>query len=299
MFNRCVEGIHVDISTRTAVVGKFTIAEGDLITIDGATGDVYIGEVDTIEASFSTELEVLLKWADERARLVVMANADTPNAAKQALEYGAMGIGLCRTERMFNAKDRLPIVIDMIVAETTEKREAALEQLLPIQRDDFKAILKIMTPKPVTIRLLDPPIHEFLPSEQQLVDELEQLHQLKATVQGMNVLTDAVEQMYRDQGEQKRVRYLADSHMVDEVIQKKTTILKMVRNLFETNPMLGHRGCRLSITYPEICKMQARAIMEAACNMTKKGIKVLPEIMIPLIGTKAEFDILAEKNKVS
>jgi len=284
------EGIHVDMITRTAVVGKYTIAEGDLITIDGATGDVYLGETDMIEPSFSTELEVLLKWADERARLVVMANADTPAAAKQALEYGAMGIGLCRTERMFNARDRLPIVIDMIVAETTERREAALEQLLPIQRDDFKAILKIMTPKPVTIRLLDPPIHEFLPSEQQLVDELEQLHQLKDTVQGMNVLTDAVEQMYRDQGEQKRVRYLADSHLVDEVIQKKTTILKMVRNLFETNPMLGHRGVRLGITFPEIYKMQIRAVLEAAAECVKEGSAVYPEIMVPQVCTAEELN---------
>jgi len=284
------EGIHVDMNTRTAVVGKYTIAEGDLITIDGATGDVYIGEVDMIEPSFSTELEVLLQWADERARLVVMANADTPAAAKQALEYGAMGIGLCRTERMFNAKDRLPIVIDMIVADTTEKREVALEQLLPIQRDDFKGILKIMTPNPVTIRLLDPPIHEFLPSEQQLVDELEQLHQLKDTVQGMNVLTDAVEQMYRDQGEQKRVRYLADSHLVDEVIQKKTTILKMVRNLFETNPMLGHRGVRLGITFPEIYKMQIRAVLEAAAECVKEGSAVYPEIMVPQVCTAEELN---------
>jgi pyruvate,orthophosphate dikinase len=284
------EGIHVDMNTRTAVVGKFSIAEGDLITIDGATGDVYLGEIEMIEPSFSTELEVLLQWADERARLVVMANADTPAAAKQALEYGAMGIGLCRTERMFNAKDRLPIVIDMIVAETTEKREAALKQLLPIQRDDFKGILKIMTPNPVTIRLLDPPIHEFLPSEQQLVDELEQLHQLKDTVQGMNVLTDAVEQMYRDQGEQKRVRYLADSHLVDEVIQKKTTILRMVRNLFETNPMLGHRGVRLGITFPEIYKMQIRAVLEAAAECVKEGSTVYPEIMVPQVCTAEELN---------
>jgi len=284
------EGIHVDMNTRSAVVGKYTIAEGDLITIDGATGDVYLGEVDMIEPSFSSELEVLLQWADERARLVVMANADTPTAAKQALEYGAMGIGLCRTERMFNAKDRLPIVIDMIVADTTEKREVALEQLLPIQRDDFKGILKIMTPNPVTIRLLDPPIHEFLPSEQQLVDELEQLHQLKDTVQGMNVLTDAVEQMYRDQGEQKRVRYLADSHLVDEVIQKKTTILKMVRNLFETNPMLGHRGVRLGITFPEIYKMQIRAVLEAAAECVKEGSDVFPEIMVPQVCTAEELN---------
>ena len=286
------EGIHVDVSLRVATVGQNTIAEGDLITIDGTTGDVYLGEVAMIEAEFSSELDVLLQWADERARLAVMANADTPQAAKQALKYGAMGIGLCRTERMFNARERLPIVIDMIVAETPEKRQEALDQLLPIQRKDFKAILKIMTPKPVTIRLLDPPIHEFLPSENQLVEELTQLKQLRDTVQGMGVLTDAVEQIYRnsEDGEPKRVRYLADSHLVEEVIQKKTAILKMVRNLFETNPMLGHRGVRLGITFPEIYKMQIRAVLEAAAECSKEGDSVCPEIMVPQVCTLEELN---------
>lgn len=283
------EGIHVDVKKRTATVGQHTITEGDLITIDGTTGDVYLGEVSMIEAEFISELDVLLQWADERARLAVFANADTPQAAKQALKYGAMGIGLCRTERMFNAKDRLPIVIDMIVAESLEKRQAALDLLLPIQREDFKSILKTMNPKPVTIRLLDPPIHEFLPSEHQLVEELDQLHNLSSMVQGMNVLTDSVEQMYRDSGEQKRVRYLADSQMVEEVIEKKTAILKMVRNLFETNPMLGHRGVRLGITFPEIYSMQIRAVLEAAAECVKEGDNVCPEIMVPQVCTANEL----------
>jgi pyruvate,orthophosphate dikinase len=283
------EGIHVNVQTRTAVVGSHTISEGDLITIDGTTGDVYLGEVAMIEPEFSSELGVLLQWADKRARLTVMANADSPQDAKQALKYGAMGIGLCRTERMFNAKERLPIVIDMIVAESAEKRQAALDLLLPIQREDFKGILKVMAPKPVTIRLLDPPIHEFLPSENQLVEELNQLHQLRETVQGMNVLTDAVEQIYCDSGDQKRVRYLADSLMVEEVIQKKTTILRMVRNLFETNPMLGHRGVRLGITFPEIYSMQIRAVLEAAAECIKEGVNVCPEIMVPQVCTSEEL----------
>ncbi len=283
------EGIHVDVRSRTAVVGTNTISEGDLITIDGTTGDVYLGEIDMIEAEFSSELDELLQWADERSRLAVMANADSPLDAKQALKFGAMGIGLCRTERMFNAKERLPIVIDMIVAESPQKRQEALDLLKPIQREDFKGILKVMTPKPVTIRLLDPPIHEFLPSEQQLVDELEQLNQLRDTVQGMNVLTDAVDQMYGGQGEQKRVRYLADSQMVDDVINKKSAILKMVRNLFETNPMLGHRGVRLGITFPEIYSMQIRAILEAAAECTKEGDIVCPEIMVPQVCTAEEL----------
>jgi len=283
------EGIHVDVQTRIAYVGNHSISEGDLITIDGTTGDVYLGEIDMIDPEFSSELEVLLQWADERARLTVMANADTPQAAKQACKFGAMGIGLCRTERMFNDKERLPIVIDMIVADTLKKRQDALDRLLPIQREDFKAILKIMSPKPVTIRLLDPPIHEFLPSEQQLQDELVQLHQLKSTVLGMNVLTDSVEQMHQEGGEQKRVRYLADAHLVEEVIQRKKTILKMVRNLFETNPMLGHRGVRLGITFPEIYSMQIRAILEAAAECTKEGDDVCPEIMVPQVCTANEL----------
>jgi len=284
----------VDVQKRLAYVGDHVISEGDLITIDGSTGDVYLGEVAMIAPEFSSELEVLLQWADERARLIVMANADTPQAAKQAQKFGAMGIGLCRTERMFNDRDRLPIVIDMIVADSIEKRQLALDLLLPIQREDFKAILKIMTPKPVTIRLLDPPIHEFLPSEQQLLDELDKLRQLRSTVEGMNVLTDAVEQMYRaqsnkDGGEQKRVRYLADAHMVDEVIQKKEAILKMVRTLFETNPMLGHRGVRLGISFPEIYSMQIRAILEAAAECSKEGAEVCPEIMVPQVCTSEEL----------
>ncbi len=283
------EGISVDVHSRTASVGAHIIKEGDLITIDGTTGDVYLGEIDMIEPEFSSELEDLLQWADERARLDVLANADTPLAAKQALKYGAMGIGLCRTERMFNDKDRLPIVIDMIVAETMEKRQQALDQLLPIQREDFKAILKIMAPRPVTIRLLDPPIHEFLPSENQLVEELDQLHQLRDIVQGMNVLTDAVEQMYRNSADTKRVRYLADAHLLEEVIQKKTAILKMVRNLFETNPMLGHRGVRLGITFPEIYNMQIRAVLEAAAECVKEGDSVCPEIMVPQVCTAEEL----------
>jgi len=282
------EGIHVNVKLRIASIGKHTISEGDLITIDGTTGDVYIGELPMIEAEITSELDDLLQWADEHARLAVMANADTPHDAKQVLKYGAMGIGLCRTERMFNAKDRLPVVIDMIIAESAEKRQSALDQLLPIQRGDFKAILKIMAPKPVTIRLLDPPIHEFLPSEQQLMDELEQLKQLKNTVNGMNVLSDAIEQMYHDQ-EQKRVRYLAEPHMVDEVIEKKESILKMVRTLFETNPMLGHRGVRLGITFPEIYNMQIRAILEAAAECIKEGDHVCPEIMVPQVCTSQEL----------
>jgi pyruvate,orthophosphate dikinase len=282
------EGIHVDTAMRKAFVGDHTISEGDLITLDGTTGDVYLGEVAMIEAEFSSELKTLLQWADETASLKVMANADTPNDAERALKYGAMGIGLCRTERMFNAVERLPVVIEMIVAETTEDRQKALDKLLPIQREDFKGIFKIMSPRSVTIRLLDPPIHEFLPSEQQLVDELEQLRHLKDTVMGMNVLADAIRFMYSG-SDQPSVACLTDPRLVDEAIDKKETMLKKVRALYEVNPMLGHRGVRLGLSFPEIYSMQISAVLEAAAECRKEGFDVYPEIMVPQVCTSQEL----------
>ncbi|MEW5770223.1 MAG: pyruvate, phosphate dikinase, partial [Pseudomonadota bacterium] len=244
------EGIHVDVHTRQAIVGDKAFGEGALITIDGTSGNVFLGEVPMIEADFSPELDTLLGWADEMARLKVMANADTPHDAARALRYGAMGIGLCRTERMFNAVERLPIVVEMIVAETTADRQAALNKLLPIQREDFAGIFRAMAPRPVTIRLLDPPIHEFLPTADQLVEELEQLRHLRDTLGGMQVLHDAVDFMYRTRDTHPEVRLPADPVLVDEAIQKKEAMLKKVRALFEVNPMLGHRGVRLGLTFP-------------------------------------------------
>ncbi|MFQ5642423.1 MAG: pyruvate, phosphate dikinase [Thiogranum sp.] len=282
------EGINVDVHMRKAFVGDQTISEGDLLTIDGTTGDVYLGEVPMIEADFSSELETLLGWADEAARLKVMANADTPHDAERALKYGAMGIGLCRTERMFNDVERLPVVIEMIVAETTADRQAALDRLLPIQREDFKGIFKAMAPRPVTIRLLDPPIHEFLPSEQQLVEELDRLRHLKDTVMGMNILSDAVQFMYSGR-EHPSVECLTDPRLVDEAIEKKETMLKKVRALYEVNPMLGHRGVRLGLSFPEIYSMQISAILEAAAECRKEGFDVQPEIMVPQVCTSQEL----------
>ncbi|HAC24531.1 MAG TPA: pyruvate, phosphate dikinase, partial [Cytophagales bacterium] len=173
------EGIHVDVKLRQAVIGDKTLHEGDYITIDGGTGYVYKGMIPMVEPTFSDELKKLLNWADEAASMKVMANADTPSAAKKALSFGAMGIGLCRTERMFNDVDRLPIVVEMILAATQEEREGALDRLKDIQRKDFREILTTMAPRPVTIRLLDPPIHEFLPTEDVLRDELQNLKHLK------------------------------------------------------------------------------------------------------------------------
>jgi len=283
------EGIHVDVTMRKAFVGDSTISEGDLITIDGTSGDVYIGAVQMIEADFSSELNTLLQWADDVARLKVMANADTPQDADRALKYGAMGIGLCRTERMFNAVDRLPVVVEMIVAETTDARQQALDKLLPIQREDFKGIFKIMAPRPVTIRLLDPPIHEFLPSENQLVEELDQLRHLKDTVMGMNILSDAVRFMYSGQ-QQPSIDCLIDPRLVEEAVEKKEAMLKKVRALYEVNPMLGHRGVRLGLSFPEIYSMQISAVLEAAAECRKEGFDVQPEIMVPQVCTAQELN---------
>jgi pyruvate,orthophosphate dikinase len=283
------EGIHVDVHTRQAIVGDQAFGEGAVITIDGTTGNVYIGEVPMIEAEFSDELATLLSWADATARLKVMANADTPHDAERALKFGAMGIGLCRTERMFNAVERLPIVVEMIVAETAVDRQIALNKLLPIQREDFVGIFRAMSPRPVTIRLLDPPIHEFLPSENQLVEELDQLQHLRDTLHGMQVLSDAVDFLYRTRDSHPEVHMPADPTLVDEAIQKKEAMLKKVRALFEVNPMLGHRGVRLGLTYPEIYSMQIRGILEATAECQKAGIEVHPEIMVPQVCTSQEL----------
>lgn len=283
------EGIHVDVKTRQARAGSWEFGEGTLITIDGTTGAVYLGEVPVIEAEFSKELATLLAWADETARLMVMANADTPEDAERAVRYGAMGIGLCRTERMFNGVERLPVMIEMIVAETKEDRQAALDRLLPIQREDFNGIFRAMAPRPVTIRLLDPPIHEFLPSEHLLVDELEELEKLRDILRGMKVLSDAVVFMNHSKDTMPQVQKFTDPALVDEAITRKEAILAKVRALHEVNPMLGHRGVRLGLTFPEIYTMQIRAILEAAAECQKAGIEVHPEIMVPQVCTAQEL----------
>lgn len=288
------EGISVDVKLRQAIIGEVRISEGDIITIDGSTGAVYLGEVPLIEAEFSSDLVTLLSWADEKARLLVMANADTPADAKRALKFGAMGIGLCRTERMFNDPARLPIVIDMIIADTKEEREKALDKLLPIQREDFKNIFSIMAPRPVTIRLLDPPIHEFLPQEQQLIDEIDILRNLRKNLRGLRVLSDTVSFMYQNDPAHPKVLTPADPELLDAVILKKEMMLSKVRSLHEVNPMLGHRGVRLGLTFPEIYSMQIRAILEAAAECRKEGIDVHPEIMIPQVCTAQELNRVKE-----
>ncbi|MGH7540320.1 MAG: pyruvate, phosphate dikinase, partial [Gemmatimonadota bacterium] len=303
------EGIHVDVRARVARAGDHVIREGDTITIDGSTGDIYPGEAPMVEPAFSDELKTLLGWADGAARLEVRANADTPEDARRAIQYGAMGIGLCRTERMFNATDRLPIVLDMIMAETPEAREEALDRLLPIQRADFKALFQVMSPRPVTIRLLDPPIHEFLPTEFDLERELQHLKHLREAVLGMDVLSRTVQLLGLEEASDgdgrdptaggdvappTALQALADPRLVEDVIAKKEAILRRARALKETNPMLGHRGVRLGLTYPEIYTMQIRAILEAAAECVNERVEVHPQIMVPQVCTAEELDVVKE-----
>ena len=257
----CVVGcgeITISAEDKKFFVGNIEIKELDYITIDGSTGCVILGEMPLIPPEMSTDIEILLKWADEFREIGVRTNADTPEDAQKALELGAEGIGLCRTEHMFFAEDRIPAVRAMIMAETKEDRETQLEKLLPMQREDFLGILRVMQGKPVTIRYLDPPLHEFLPK----VYELQE------------ILTD-----------------LKATSAPQEEIDKIVNMINRVVNLHELNPMLGHRGCRLGITYPEIYNMQTRAIFEAACQLKKEGIDVKPEIMIPLVGHVKELEI--------
>ena len=222
--------------------------EGDYISVDGSTGKVYGGEVKTVEPEISGDFETFMKWADEVRKLQVRTNADTPRDAKQALKFGAEGIGLCRTEHMFFEEERIFAIRQMIVSDTVEQREKALAKLLPMQRGDFEELYKEMKGYPVTIRFLDPPLHEFVPHTD-----------------------DEIRPLAKELG------------MTFEALKDK------IATLHEFNPMMGHRGCRLAVTYPEIAKMQTRAVMEAAINVDKSGIKVVPEIMIPLVGEKKEL----------
>jgi pyruvate,orthophosphate dikinase len=261
----CVAGagaINVNAEKKQATVGSLVIQEGDWISLDGSTGRVFLGQAKTMEPDpASGDFATFMGWADEVRKLGVRANADIPRDAQAARRFGAEGIGLCRTEHMFFAADRLPHMQTMILADNEKDRRKALNKLLPMQRKDFEGLFKAMDGYPVIIRTLDPPLHEFLPKREDLMVEVALMKARKAP---------------------------------KKKVEEREKLLQRVEDLHEFNPMLGLRGCRLGIVYPEITEMQARAIIQAAVNVAKKGVKVIPEIMIPLVGTRKELTLQKE-----
>ena len=249
----CVAGcsdIHVNEETKSMTAGDKTYSEGDYISIDGSTGKVYEGKIKTVDPEVSGDFARFMEWADDVRELKIRANADNPRDAAQAVEFGAEGIGLCRTEHMFFDEERIPAIRRMILADTSEERKKALDAIKPYQQGDFKAIYKVMGERPVTIRLLDPPLHEFLPQAEEDIKEL----------------ADIMKIPYQK--------------LADKVVE-----------LHELNPMLGHRGCRLAVTAPEIAVMQTEAIIGAAIEVIKEdNVEIIPEIMIPLVGSKKELE---------
>ena len=252
MGTACVSGcgeIKINEEEKYFEIDGNTVKEGDYISLDGSTGNIYIGDIPTVEAKISGNFDRIMKWADEIRTLKVRTNADTPEDAANAIKFGAEGIGLCRTEHMFFDAERIPKIRKMILSKSLEAREAALNQLIPFQKADFKGLYEVMEGRPVTIRFLDPPLHEFVPTDEE--DIIDLAKDMGLTVGEVKATCDA---------------------------------------LHEFNPMMGHRGCRLAVTYPEIAKMQTRAVMEAAIEVNEeKGYDIIPEIMIPLVGEKKEL----------
>ena len=250
----CIVGcdeLKIDYINQTSTANGITVKDGDIISIDGSTGNVYIGEVPTVEPQVTEDFKTILSWAQKTKRLGIRANADTPDSAKLAREFGAQGIGLCRTERMFNEKNRIELFVEMIMAESLDEREQLLKKLQELQKSDFVEILKAMEGYKVTIRLLDPPLHEFLPNPEELMNKI-----------------------YKENDDSEKTK----------------RILGRARELSEVNPMMGHRGVRIGITYPEIYEMQIKAVFEATADLTKKKINAKPQIMIPQVGSIEELD---------
>ncbi|MFP4143382.1 MAG: pyruvate, phosphate dikinase [Thermoplasmata archaeon] len=253
----CVAGaeeIDIDLANEYFEVDGKKVEKGDIITIDGTTGDVILGEAPLIEPEFTDEFKNLLDWADKIRKMGVWTNADTPEDAEKAIEFGAEGVGLCRTEHMFFEPERLEVMQELIISDDDDQRKSALDQLMPMQKKDFKELFRVMDGLPLTIRLLDPPLHEFAPTEKESQEEL---------AERLDIDVDVVE--------------------------------NKVERLKEANPMLGHRGCRLGITFPEIYKMQVKAILEAALEVQEEGIEVEPHIMVPLVGKVEELENVKEK----
>ncbi len=259
----CIAGcdvLKINEKNKTCLIGSTELKEGDVVTIDGTTGKVILGRVPTIEPTLNPNMEKLLRWADSFRTLGVRTNADNPEDSSKARMFGAEGIGLCRTEHMFMDKKRLPIVRKMILSRTLKERKNALKKLLPMQRNDFYGIFKAMSGYPVIIRLLDPPLHEFLPNKEELMGKIVKL------------------EFERNKSD----------------LLKEQQLYQIVSELSESNPMLGHRGCRLGIVFPEIYEMQVQAIFEAAVKAAKRGFKVKPQVMIPLVGVSGELKELRQ-----
>lgn len=255
----CIVGcsdLKIDYDDKQCSVNGKVVHEGDAITIDGSSGVVYIGDIPTIEPKITSDFKTILEWAKQAKKIGIRANADTPEGAKLAREFGGQGIGLCRTERMFNGSDRIGMFVDMIMAENIEERAKVLKKLGELQKSDFIEILQAMEGYEVTIRLLDPPLHEFLPNPEELAEKIHKLELQNAT----------------------------------EEVKKAKIILKRARELAEINPMMGHRGVRVGVTYPEIYEMQIRAVFEALVELTKKKVNAHPQIMIPQISSIAELN---------
>ncbi len=255
----CIVGcsdMKINYDKKTATANGKTINEGDAITIDGSSGNVYFGEIPTIEPKITQDFKTILDWAQKSKKIGIRANADTPEAAILARQYGAQGIGLCRTERMFNGRDRIGLFVDMIMAKTIQDRKKVLKKLGQLQKSDFIEILKTMEGYTVTIRLLDPPLHEFLPNPEELAEKIHKLEKNKKTKE----------------------------------LEATKIIFNRARELAEINPMMGHRGVRVGVTYPEIYEMQIRAVFEAAAFLAKKKVKAHPQIMIPQVSSIAELN---------
>ena len=262
------EALHIDEEARTIRVGQHTIRGGDYVTLDGGKGQVILGQVKLKEAELTGEFATLMEWADSFRKLKVRTNADTPRDSAVAIRFGAQGIGLCRSEHMFFDPQRIPVIQEMILARTAEERVGPLKRIKEWQRGDFEGIFREMNGYPVTIRLLDPPLHEFLPRREELMVDVAEL---------------------------KWKLEKSDSAGARKELQEKERILTRVNELHEMNPMLGHRGCRLGLTYQDVSEMQIEAIFEAACNVQKAGIKCQPEIMIPLVATIEELQMAKEQ----
>jgi pyruvate,orthophosphate dikinase len=283
----CIVGcdaLNIDYKTKRMTVNDVVLHEGTFITLDGTTGAVYEGQINLSRPSAPAEYDTMMQWCDQRRRLLVRTNADTPEDSKRAVSMGAQGIGLCRTEHMFfdpSQPQRIRAMREMILASDEAGRRRALDKLLEFQRADFEGIFTAMDGKPVTVRLLDPPLHEFLPQDEKAQNDV--VSDLNEAIDQQLAEVEAWDHDLREELEAQRVDLAG--------------VRKRVEDLHESNPMLGHRGCRLCVTFPEILEMQVRAIIEAAVNCTKQGVKVLPEIMIPLTIDAKELGILADKTR--